>query len=189
MNRETTGVRSSVFIATSLDGFIAREDGGIDWLPPVDDGSGKGDDYGYGPFFDSVDTLVMGRNTFELVRTFGSWPYGDRRVVVLTTRPLEVPEWAEGRVEAMSGPVREVVRRLAERGAAHLYVDGGKTVQSFLAEGLIQRMVVSRIPVLLGRGIPLFGPLPGDVRLRHVATRAYDSGLVQSEYEVEETGA
>jgi dihydrofolate reductase len=176
-------MEATVFIGTSLDGFIAREDGGIDWLSSgaADDG---GADYGYREFFYSVDVLVMGRNTYELVRTFGEWPYGTKPVVVLTSRSLEIPESLRGSVEAMSGSPQEVVDRLAERGAERLYVDGGKTIQGFLAEGLIQRLVISRLPVLIGRGIPLFGPVPADVHLRHVETRTYPGGLVQSEYEV-----
>jgi dihydrofolate reductase len=176
-------MKATVYIATSLDGFIAREDGGIDWLPPIEAGD-DGEDYGYHAFFASVDTLVMGRNTFELVRGFGQWPYGDKRVIVLTSRPLDLPDAFAGRVEPMSGSPGEVAERLGARGAQHLYVDGGKTIQGFLAEGLIQRLIIARIPVLIGRGIPLFGPVPHDIRLRHVATRAYANGLVQSEYEV-----
>ncbi len=172
-------MKATVYIAASVDGFIAREDGGIDWLPEVGD-----EDYGYGEFMDSVDAMVMGRNTFELALSFGSWPYGEMPVVVLSSRRLEIPSGISGTVEAMSGPPREVVRRLAERGFGHLYVDGGKTIQGFLREGLIGRLIITRVPVLLGAGIPLFGPLPQDVRLRHVRTRQFENGLVQSEYAV-----
>lgn len=174
-------MEATVYIATSLDGFIARDNGAIDWLPV---GGDPGEDYGFREFFDSVDALVMGRNTYELVLTFGGWPYGDKPVVVLTSRSLEIPEAHRGRVEVMAAPPREVVRRLEERGLRRLYVDGGKTVQGFLAEGLIQRLIITRIPVLIGRGIPLFGPLPQDIHLRHVETRQYPSGLVQSEYQI-----
>ena len=176
-------MNASVFIATSLDGFIARENGEIDWLP-TGDSSGDGEDYGYQAFFDSVDTLVMGRNTYELVRTFGDWPYGDKPVVVLTSRPIDIPDSIADTVRAMSGTPNEIIPRLATQGAKHLYVDGGKTIQSFLGAGLIQRLIITRIPVLIGSGIPLFGHLPRDIGLRHVDTRAYSSGLVQSEYEV-----
>lgn len=174
-------MRTSVFIATSLDGYIAREDGGIDWLHG--DGSEDDEDHGFGAFFSSVDALVMGRNTYELVRTFDQWPYGAKQVIVLTTRPITIPEPIAGTVESMSGPPREVLERLAARGAEHLYIDGGRTIQGFLAEALIQRIIITRVPVLIGRGIPLFGPVPYDIHLRHVATRAFPSGLVQSEYQ------
>lgn len=171
--------RANVFVATSLDGFIAREDGGIDWLP-----AGGEEDHGYAAFFASMDALVVGRNTWDLVRTFGTWPYGDKPVVVLTRRPVVVPRELERTVRIDSGEPREIAQRLAARGLRELYVDGGRVVQGFLAAGLVRRIVLTRVPVLLGRGIPLFGPLAGDVVLRHVATRSYANGLVQSEYEV-----
>lgn len=169
----------TVFIATSMDGYIAREDGAIDWLPTYGD-----EDYGYHAFFRTVDALVMGRNTYELVRTFGEWPYGEKPLVVLSSRGVDIPPELEGTVESMSGTPTEVVERLAARGYEHLYIDGGKTVQRFLAEGLIDRMIITRIPVLIGAGIPLFGAVPRDIPLRHVRTNSYPNGLVQSEYEV-----
>jgi dihydrofolate reductase len=172
-------MNASVFIATSLDGFIARANGAIDWLPP-----GGGEEHGYDAFIASVDALVIGRNTFETVLTFGAWPYGEKPVFVLTTRPLPVPTPAGAVLERMSGEPREIVSQLALRGVRHIYVDGGITIQRFLRAGLIQRLIITRIPVLLGDGIPLFGALPGDVALRHVATRQYATGLVQSEYVV-----
>jgi dihydrofolate reductase len=169
----------SVFIGISLDGFIARPDGALDWLP-----EGGGEPHGYDEFIASVDALVIGRKTFETVLTFGAWPYGDKRVVVLSSRPLSLSAAIGGVVEQMTGPPAEIVARLAASGARHLYVDGGITIQRFLREGLIQRLIITRVPVLIGSGIPLFGTLPHDVRLRHVATRSYPSGLVQSEYTV-----
>lgn len=172
-------MRASVFIGASLDGFIAREDGGLDWLP-----QGGGEEYGYPEFIETVDVIVMGRLTYEAVLGFDDWPYGSRPVVVLSSRPVALPTAPAAAVEWMSGDVPEIVRELAQRGARHLYVDGGKTIQRFLAAGAITRFIITRVPVLLGRGVPLFGPLPGDVRLRHVRTQAFASGLVQSEYEV-----
>jgi dihydrofolate reductase len=171
-------MRASVFIATSLDGFIARVDGGLDWLPP-----GGGEEHGYDAFMATVDALVIGRKTFETVLTFDAWPYGEKPVVVLSTRPL-APAHPGAVVERMSGPPVEIVAQLDARGVRHVYVDGGITIQRFLQAGLIQRLTITRIPVLLGAGIPLFGPLQSDLLLRHVATRQYASGLVQSEYEV-----
>jgi dihydrofolate reductase len=175
-------VKASVFIGTSLDGFIAREDGGIDWLNEF--GDEPGEDYGYAAFFDSVDALVMGRNTYDLVRTFPEWPYGTKPVIVLTSRPLDIPAELADRVSTLSGPPAEIVRQLGERGFTHVYVDGGVTIQRFLAAGLIQRMTITRLPVLIGTGIPLFGPVPHDIKLRHVETRTFGNGLVQSTYEV-----
>lgn len=169
----------SVFVGTSLDGFIARANGAFDFLPP-----GGGEPHGYDEFMAGVDTLVIGRKTFETVLGLETWPYGGKRVVVLSSRPLDLSVVREGKVEQMAGPPAEIVSRLAAQGARHLYVDGGVTIQGFLRAGLIQRLVITRVPVLIGEGIPLFGSLPHDVRLRHIATRQYASGLVQSEYEV-----
>jgi dihydrofolate reductase len=167
---------ASVFIATSLDGFIARQNGALDWLP-VD-----AEPHGYNEFIATVDAIVIGRKTFETVLTFDAWPYGKKQVVVLTSTPsaLVVPDGAV--CDVMAGTPQEIVTRLSQRGMKHLYVDGGVTIQRFLQAGLIQRLIITRIPVLLGGGIPLFGSLSSDVRLQHVATRTYPSGLVQSEY-------
>ena len=167
----------SVFVGTSLDGFIARKDGSFGFLP--DDP----EPHGFEEVLASVDALVMGRHTFETVMGFDSWPYGEKRVVALSSRPLDLSR-VKGKVEQMAGEPGEIVAKLEASGARHLYVDGGITVQRFLRAGLIQRLIVTRVPVLIGEGIPLFGALPRDVRLRHVATRQYPSGLVQSEYEV-----
>ncbi len=170
-------MKASVFIATSLDGYIAREDGGLDWLPA--DG---GEPHGYPEFIATVDAIVIGRKTLETVLAFDAWPYEKKPVVVLsrTLSALTVPDGAV--CELMAGPPAEIVSRLAQRGMTHLYVDGGVTIQGFLEAGLIQRVIITRIPVLLGSGIPLFGPLSRDIRLEHVATRSYPSGMVQSEY-------
>lgn len=176
-------MKASVFIATSVDGFIARENGSIDWLPDGDDIEGK-EDYGYQAFIDSIDALVMGRNTYELVLSFGSWPYGEKPAVILSHRQLHIPDPLAETVEAMSAPPREIVRCLAKRGFEHLYIDGGRTIQGFLREGLIHRLIITTIHILLGSGIPLFGALPYDVRLRHLETQQFANGLVQSHYDV-----
>jgi dihydrofolate reductase len=170
-------MEASVFIATSLDGFIARQDGALDWLPAA-----GGEPHGYTEFMATVDALVIGRKTFETVLTFDGWPYGQKPVVVLSTTLSEliVPDGAV--CEVMAGTPREIVSRLSQRGMKHLYIDGGVTIQGFVEAGLIQHLTITRIPVLLGSGIPLFGPLSHDIRLEHVATRSYPSGMVQSEY-------
>lgn len=170
---------ASVFVGTSLDGFIARQNGALDWLP-----AGGGEPHGYDEFMASVDAIVIGRKTFETVLAFEAWPYGDKRVVVLSSQPLDLSSVRGGVVEQMGGPPAEIVAKLAASGARQLYVDGGVTIQRFLRAGLIDRLIVTRVPVLIGDGIPLFGSLPHDLRLRHVATRSFPSGLVQSEYEV-----
>jgi dihydrofolate reductase len=172
-------MKTSVFVGTSLDGFIARHSGDFDFLP-----EGGGEPHGYDEFIATVDVLVIGRNTFDKVSTFDTWPYDDMRVVVLSNRAIDAPAGAGARVERMCGPPPAIVNRLAAEGAQHAYIDGGITVQQFLRAGLIQRLIITRVPVLVGQGIPLFGSLPEDVGLRHVATQAYASGLVKSEYEV-----
>jgi len=171
-------MKISVFIGTSLDGFIARLNGAYDFLP-VD----GGEPHGYTEFFASIDALVIGRKTFETVMAFPEWPYGDKHVVVLSSRSLALP--AKGAVvEQMSGTPDEIVSRLAAKGLQHIYLDGGITIQGFLRAGLVDRLTITRVPVLIGEGIPLFGSLPRDLKLRHLATQAYASGLVKSEYEV-----
>jgi dihydrofolate reductase len=169
----------SVFVGASVDGFIARPNHDLDFLP-----EGGGEPHGYDEFIASVDAIVIGRRTFEKVLTLGPWAYGKKRVVVLSSRPVDLSAAVGGVVEQMAGPEAEIVARLAASGASNLYVDGGITIQRFLRAGLVQRIIITRVPVLIGEGIPLFGSLPHDVRLRHVATRHFPSGLVQSEYEV-----
>ncbi len=169
-------MKASVFIATSLDGFIARANGDIDWLP-----AGGGEEHGYQAFITSVDALVIGRKTYDTVLGFDTWPYGDKPVFVLSTGAL-APAPPGAVVEHMSGAPAEIVSRLAERGVQQVYVDGGITIQRFLRAGLIQRLIITRVPVLIGTGIPLFSAVPGDIVLKHVTTRQYASGLVQSEY-------
>jgi len=173
-------MKASVFIATSLDGFIAREDGALDWLPT--DG---GEPHGYPEFMATVDAVVMGRKTFDTVLSFDAWPFGTKPIIVLSTslKTVTVPDGAV--CEVMSGTPQEIVTRLSQRGMQHLYIDGGETIHGFLEAGLIQRIVITRIAVLLGSGIPLFGARSHDIRLKHVATQSYPSGLVQSEYVID----
>jgi dihydrofolate reductase len=128
--------------------------------------------------------MVIGRKTFEVVLTFGEWPYGKKQVIVLSSGPLDFSAVKGGVVEQMSGASAEIVKQLDARGFKHAYIDGGITIQRFLAAGCIDRMVITRVPILIGVGIPLFGAVPRDILLRHVATRTYKGGLVQSEYEI-----
>ncbi|WP_447983297.1 dihydrofolate reductase family protein [Nitrospira sp. Nam74] len=174
----------AVFVGVSLDGFIARLNGDLDWL--MGEGGGDASEYGYNEFIAGIDAIVMGRKTFEKGLTFDKWYYGTKRVVVLSSRPLDLStaQARGGVVEQMAGRPAEIVSKLAASGARHLYVDGGITIQQFLRAGLIHRLIISRLPVLIGEGIPLFGSLPRDIRLRHVATRTYPGGMVQSEYHV-----
>ena len=173
--------RASVFIATTLDGFIAREDGAIDWLEGY-----RGDgDCGYTDFIASVDTLVLGRKSFEKVLTFDQpWPYEGLRVVVLSSGSPPVPEALASSVEVMNLEPVALLRQLGQTGTRHVYVDGGVTIQRFLRAGVIQEMVLTRVPVLLGSGLPLFGELATDIELEHLETTTYPDGLVQSRYRV-----
>jgi dihydrofolate reductase len=177
-------IKASVFIATSLDGFIARPDGTIDWLNQANAVVPPGEDCGYKAFIETVDVLVMGRNTFEQVLSFVEWPYGTLRVVVLSRRGIAVPETLKPTVSTSAEPPELLSTRLAAEGARHLYVDGGQTIQSFLNAGLLHEITITVIPILLGAGIPLFGPLQSDIALKHVSTHAYPFGFVQSKYSV-----
>lgn len=172
-------MNASVFVGTSVDGFIARPDGDLDFLP-----QGGGEPHGYREFIATVDVIVIGRNTFETVLGFPEWPYGNTPVVVLSTRPLDFSILPTARVEQMSGSPQDIVAQLSSRGFQHAYIDGGVTIQRFLRAGLIQRLTITRVPVLIGKGIPLFAALSGDQKLRLIRTQQYASGLVKTEYEV-----
>lgn len=173
-------VTGHVFIATSLDGYIARPDGGIDWLLERD---AAGEDHGYDAFIADKDMIVMGRGSYEKVATFDSWPY-DRPVLVLSSQlaGTAVPEALRGKVRFADMAPAAAMEELAQAGVRRVYVDGGRVVQSFLRAGLIEDMVITTVPVLIGAGRPLFGELPADRGLALVASRSFPSGLVQSTY-------
>lgn len=172
-------LKVSVFCGVSVDGFLARPDHSLDFLD-----TGGTEPHGFEEFYRSVDVVVIGRKTFEVVLTFGKWFYGKKQVVVLSSRPLDLSQVKGGVVEQMSGEPAEIAAQLQSRGFKRAYVDGGITIQRFLAAGAVDRLIVTRVPVLIGAGIPLFGPLPHDIRLHLVATRSYRGGLVQSEYQI-----
>jgi dihydrofolate reductase len=167
--------RCSVFIATSIDGYIAREDGTFDFLSIVEK---PDEDYGFAEFFATIDALVIGRNTYETALAFAEWPYAGKRCIVLTHR-----ETASVHGEQFfSGEPVGLVEQLALVGAQRLYVDGGAVIRSFFQAGLIDDMTLSIIPVLLGRGIGLFGAEVPEARLVLEGSKTYDSGLVQLRY-------
>jgi dihydrofolate reductase len=175
-----------VFIATSLDGFIARRDGSIDWLTDtaaqsdhVAGDPGLPDDHGYDAHMATVDHVVMGRGTYEKVLTFGGWPYPEHRVIVMSS----TLETSDERI-TVARTLDAAIALLDERGSGGVYIDGGQTIQTFLRAGLVDELVLTRMPVLIGDGLPLFGPLPADVQLVHRRTVATDGGLVQSRYRV-----
>jgi len=175
--------KSSVFIATSLDGYIARKDGSLDWLDAASATVTKGEDCGYDNFINSVDALVMGRHSFEKVLSFGDWQY-DKKVFVLSSVIKDVPNELTDKVEIKSGSPTEIVASIRARGYKNLYIDGGITIQRFLEEGLITNMTITVIPIILGGGIPLFGQRNRDIVLEHIASKSYDFGFVQSTYKV-----
>lgn len=178
-------MKLSVFCGVSVDGFLARLDDTFDFLQ-----TGEQEPHGFKEFLASVDVLVIGRRTFEVVLKLGHLTlYGNKPVIVLSSRPLDFSSAKSAIVEQTAGEPSEIIGQLKARGFKHAYLDGGLTIQRFLAAGCINRLVITRVPVLIGAGIPLFGSVPRDIRLRHVATRSYADGLVQSEYEVGNEGS
>jgi dihydrofolate reductase len=176
-------LKCSVFIATSFDGFIAGLKGDISWLENPDYASTEPPGLSYDDFINTVDGIVMGRNTFEKVLTFGFWPYEKTPVFVLTSRKLKIPDHLNGKVHIESGPPQEIVLRLAKKGKKHLYIDGGVTIQRFFNDGLISELTITIVPVLLGEGIPLFSKsLPKQLRL--MDTKSASNGFVQVRYRV-----
>lgn len=177
-------VKCSVYIATSVDGYIAAADGGIEWLHRPEYATTEMAGLGYDEFMADVDALVMGRHSFEKVLTFGEWPYEGTAVIVLTSRELTLPAHLQGKVQVSGGAPADVVAELAAAGKTHLYIDGGVTIQRFLRAGLIHALTITRIPILLGSGIPLFGGEEIEQRLRLVETAVSANGFVQVRYEV-----
>lgn len=168
-----------VYIATSLDGFIATSEGGLDWL--YDSPNPQHSDYGYAAFMSNIDAIVMGRNTFEKVLTFSPWPY-KKPVFLLSNSLKELPQDILGKAEIVSGDIRKLTDRLNGQGYRNLYIDGGAVIQSFLQEDLIDEMIIARIPILLGEGFPLFGKLGQHLKFRHKKTEIYNNIQVKSHY-------
>ena len=176
-------MKISVFMAMSLDGFICRPDGDIAWLhegEPLADG----DDAGYGAFFASIDVLVMGRGSFEKVLEFDPWPYESKPLIVLSKSLTSIPAELRDRVRIESASPQELIEKLGQEGYRHIYLDGGKLVQSFLRAGLVDEMTLTIIPVLIGQGRTLFGPVEQDIPLRRLETKTWSNGFVQTKYQV-----
>ena len=176
-------VRCSVFCAVTLDGFIARKDGALDWLKPAEAELPPADT-GYNDFIASVDWVVIGRRTYEAVEQMGEAWFYPKPVYVLTTRRLRIPTRLKKSVEFGAQTPKGLVALMEKRGAKRLYVDGGKTIQGFLRAGLIDDLIVTQIPVLIGEGIPLFGPLGKDVSLVLDSSRILGGAAVQTTYRV-----
>ena len=177
-------VEASVFIATSLDGYIARENGNLDWLDTANATVLEGEDCGYSDFMKTINVLVMGRKTYEKVLSFGMWPYGDTSVIVLSSNTIEIPNDLVQSVSCSSESPKELCKRLDNEKVKRIYVDGGITIQRFLAEGLINDVTITVIPIVLGSGKPLFGIVEKDIPLKHISTKTYDFGFVQLTYNV-----
>lgn len=169
-------MQCSVFIATSLDGFIARADGGLDWLSLVEM---RDEDYGYARFAASIDALIMGRNTYDTALGFEAWPYTGKRVIVLTNRPLEPRHGEEAR---RGSDLPALVEELADDGVYRAYIDGGDVIRQFLAAGLVDDLTLSIVPIVLGSGKPLFGQLGAELLLQLESTQSWPSGLAQLRY-------
>lgn len=178
-------LRVYVYIATSLDGFIARRDGSLDWLSGAEVISSNKEDYGFHSFFGMIDTVVMGRKTFEKVLTFGQWPYKQKKFVLLSNnlKTTDLPyEVQNEEIIILSGSPKKITEELKKTGSENIYVDGGETIQLFLKYGQIDEIIITKIPILLGNGVPLFGKLDQDIHLKHISTNSYPSGFVQSRY-------
>ncbi|WP_369311868.1 dihydrofolate reductase family protein [Providencia rettgeri] len=175
-------ITGHVFIATSLDGYIARKNGDIEWLLQLDL---PDENHGYDSFINNIDVIIMGRGTFETVCDFTPWPY-QRPVVVLssTLAAHTVPEHLVGKVRFSNHEPEKVMAMLAAQGYKRVYIDGGQVIQSFLKRGLIHDLIITQIPILLGEGRPLFGPVPQDISLKHLNTKSFQSGFIQSHYEI-----
>ena len=174
-------LKCSVFIAASLNGFIARRNGDISWLTDPSFQLSN-EDFGYKAFWDSIDILVMGWKTYAAALTFPEWPYTGKRVVVLSHGSPHIPERLAGLVDVMTGEPGELAEQLEKSGARHLYIDGGKTIQGFLKARLIEEMTITTIPILLGEGIPLFDALDQDIHLTLLDSHDYPNGFVQNKY-------
>jgi dihydrofolate reductase len=172
---------AAVFIAVSLDGFIARADGSIDWLTERGKQAGE---TGYDEFMGRIDTVVIGRATYEQVLTFGFWPYEGKQVEVLSS--TLAPDVDERII--VHRTIASLVETLTDRGAKRVYADGGQVIQTFLREGLLNELTITTVPVLLGGGIRLFGDLDQDIPLTHNATRTLNAGFVQSDYTIRRPG-
>jgi len=172
--------RNIVYIAKSLDGYIADKDGGLDWLHSIP--NPEQSDMGYNKFTEGIDALIMGRTTFETVCSFDcDWPY-KKPVFVLSTTLTDIPKGYEGKVEVLNGSLTEIVGLANNKGYNRLYIDGGRTIQNFLKEDLIDELIITTIPVLLGGGFPLFSDLPKKLEFKHVESKVYLNEIVQNHY-------
>lgn len=172
-------MKNIVYIAASMDGYIADPEGKLDWLMNIP--NPEKSDYGFADFMDSMDGIIMGRKTFEVVLSFGDWPY-NKKVFVLSKTLQSIPKNLEGKVEILNGEIESLITDLNNRGFENLYIDGGKTIQSFLALDLIDEMIITRASVILGGGIPLFGRLTQAMNFEVLSSEKLNDRLVKTHY-------
>ena len=172
-------MRTVIYIATSLDGFIARPDGDIEWL--IDIPNPTNSDFGYSEYISGIDGILMGRNTYEAALSFESWPF-NKPVFILSNILEGVPRELENKAEIVNGELKDILQRLKMRGITNLYIDGGRTIQSFLTEDLINEMIITTVPILLGDGIPLFGHLNKDLKFKCEKVEFISEYLVKHYY-------
>ncbi|MDQ2686203.1 MAG: dihydrofolate reductase family protein [Thermoproteota archaeon] len=178
-------VKVSVFIGTSVDGFIAREDGDIGWLDEANKMAPPGEDFGFNGFLGSVDLIIMGRKTFEQVITFDRWSYKETRMIVLTSKNIPIPKKLEKTVTTYDVPSpKQLINELSHQSVDHVYIDGGIVIQDFLSAGLVDEITVTIVPILIGKGKSFSGLLAKDLFLQHLKTTVYDFGFVQNKYKV-----
>lgn len=168
-----------VYIATSLDGFIARKDGNLDWLMEIP--NPENSDYGFSSFLQRIDGIIMGRKTFEAVMNFNEWPY-TKPVFILSNTLKSVPIQYQEKAEILKGDLKVIVDSLNIDGFSNLYIDGGKTIQNFLKQDLIDELVITRIPIILGSGISLFGEMDLEIKFKLANTEILNKDLVKSTY-------
>ena len=175
----------SVFIGTSLDGYIAREDGDISWLDAANMKVTPGEDFGFNSFLESVDLIIMGRKTFEQVITFDRWQYKDSKMIVLTSKNMQIPERLKKTVTiSNTSSPEQLIRELSDQSINHIYADGGIVIQDFLSAGLVDEITVTIVPILIGKGKSFSRLLPKDLFLQHLKTTVYDFGFVQNKYKI-----
>jgi len=172
-------MKTSVFIATSLDGYIATVNGDVSWLMDKRYEL-EGEGFGYQELYDSCELLVLGRRSYEKVASFETWPYPDKRVIVLSQSLCDDEMMQEVELSA-EGP-QPLVKRLEAEGVAHIYIDGGALISSFLDKDLVSEMTLTTIPILLGEGIALFSKLSASKHLKLITSKGYSNGFVQSCY-------
>ncbi len=184
-SKKLSMVKVSVYIGTSLDGFIAREDGDIGWLDDANKKVTPGEDFGFNSFLESVDLIIMGRKTFEQVIPFDQWPYKDTKMIVLTSKNIEIPEKLKKTVTTsnISSP-EQLIKELSDQPINHIYVDGGIVIQDFLLAGLVDEITVTIVPILIGKGKSFSGLISKDLYLQHSKTTVYDFGFVQNKYKI-----